>query len=138
MDRNKLHHDDQGPLRVACYVENNHIVMAFGKQVKWLSVHPEQARFIAATLEKYADKLDSGALNRPSTLDEIAVKAQDLFSAVGTYLSAQSAVGIADTNEVLGMSMQALVDNAREFAKLNDDRRKDHRKGTDDGKPQAD
>lgn len=56
----KLYADDEGPLTVACYVDQGQIVLNFGKPVHWLSLGPDDARNVIATLQQKIELLESG------------------------------------------------------------------------------
>lgn len=91
----KLYPDDEGGLQAACFIKDNHIVINFGKSVKWLSMHAQDARVMGHTLLAKADQLD-GSVNdsmindayKPAMDDTVEkIRATDTFVAMcnGTF-----------------------------------------------------
>ena len=56
----KLGPDDEGSLDIAIGIESNRVVIRFFKQVVWVGLLPSQARDMANSLIKYADRLEMG------------------------------------------------------------------------------
>lgn len=52
--RGRLNADDEGGLRIAIGGENGNVVMAFGKDVAWIGLPPQQAVDLAQQLIKWA------------------------------------------------------------------------------------
>lgn len=56
----KLTADDEGELRVAIAAKAGNVVIAFGKQVEWLALDPDQAISIAGMILSKANDIKSG------------------------------------------------------------------------------
>lgn len=56
----KLKADDEGELTYAVDRIDDKVEIQFGTHVKWLAMHPEQARQLAACLIDVADQIDKG------------------------------------------------------------------------------
>lgn len=56
----KLRPDDEGELRVAIAASKGNVVIAFGKEVEWLALDPDQAIHIAAMILQKAHEIKSG------------------------------------------------------------------------------
>lgn len=106
---------DEGPLAVKCYVKGDHVILDFGKDVSWLALHPKDVRSVAQSLLAQAAALDNKPTTNAPNKEELEVYAQALFTGCGNYLSAQSAVGLSSVNEVLGMAVSLLANNAAQF-----------------------
>lgn len=52
----KIHHTDEGEIRLMVGVERGKVLLAFGKPVAWIGFDPEQARQIGELLIKRADE----------------------------------------------------------------------------------
>lgn len=65
----KLNKDDEGEIRIAIGIEENNVVMRFGKNIYWIGFEPKQAFQIAASLIDKAKKLGTEDKNpTPSEL----------------------------------------------------------------------
>jgi hypothetical protein len=56
--RGKLTPQDEGGLKIACGVEQGKVILHFGKAVVWLGLEPQDARALAASLLKQADRAE--------------------------------------------------------------------------------
>lgn len=63
----KLNEEDEGELELRISTRGDVVVIDFGKPVKWIGLHPEHARGVAALLIKWADDLEKGTASDKTT-----------------------------------------------------------------------
>lgn len=54
----QLNQDDEGELRMAVGVENDTVILNFGKPVAWLGLPPDSARQLANLMIQHANSID--------------------------------------------------------------------------------
>lgn len=54
--RGKLHERDEGEIQIGVTATRGTVVIAFGKEIAWLGLPPQQAREFAAAIVQRADE----------------------------------------------------------------------------------
>lgn len=54
--RGKIHESDEGEIQIGVTAMRGTVVIAFGKEIAWLGLPPQQARELAAEIVKRADE----------------------------------------------------------------------------------
>lgn len=60
MTEEKLHEDDEGALNITVVIKDGHVIVDFGKPVKWIGLHANNAEELGNSLLKKAKKLREG------------------------------------------------------------------------------
>lgn len=56
-DQEKIYSDDAGPLTIILGIRNNHLIIDFGKPVRWIGLHKQDAIDLAQNIIQKAERL---------------------------------------------------------------------------------